>query len=207
MTSVYPIEQSALSDDVKLFQSSEIQSNDTQIFNSQEQEGPYGVNLVFIKSFIKKYKITNDMTTDYVVNNIIVPQTVDTKTDFIEKIKSKPHLFSDLKHGQRNQYKVVTKGSAHSRRRARMLSSDCYFLSHCWQMPFVHMLEMLENVSRQQNCNLNTFSKHTYFWIDVFCKNQHTPTPAMDEFKIAMKNAGIHYSIIIVRAFYNLYCL
>jgi hypothetical protein len=29
-----------------------------------------------------------------------------------------------------------------------------------------------------------------YFWIDVFCKNQHLPAPAMEEFKNAMKASG-----------------
>lgn len=158
--------------------------------NSETTTPCYGVSLVFIKSFIEKFNISDTMTTDEVVNQIIIPETIGIRTEFVQRVKHIEMFCSDLRYDHRNKYSVVTKGTAHSKRSVSHHISKTYFFSHCWQMPFVNMVSIIENVGRETNGDVVSFAKHSYFWIDVFCKNQHVPAPAMDEFKMAMISAG-----------------
>jgi hypothetical protein len=67
----------------------------------------------------------------------------------------------------------------------------CFFLSHCWQMPF-HSLVNGSEIEHSFVLHADATEREWdfYYWIDVFCKNQHLPAPATDEFKYAMKSAG-----------------
>jgi hypothetical protein len=90
------------------------------------------------------------------------------------------------------------------------------FVSHAWFMPFLQLLDIVEvamnqyynpsgekNLHEQRDDNFDTtdsnkfqqynyFSKDQldqscYFWIDIFCKNQHNPAPDMEEFHQMIK--------------------
>jgi hypothetical protein len=70
---------------------------------------------------------------------------------------------------------------------------QCYFLSHCCRMPFLLLVEIIRNSHREANWNEKMMAfkrRHVYYWIDVFCKNQHFQSPTMTEFRSNMGDAG-----------------
>jgi hypothetical protein len=155
----------------------------------------YGVNLYFIESSVAKYKISKTMTTEDVVKTIIIPETSQQRTTYVERVVTYQEnhnintlMCSNLKVGYRNRASLPSNCCDNQEHEV-----ECYFLSHCWKMPFVSMIEIIKNSHREEQWNekMMTFKRaHYYYWIDVFCKNQHIPTPAMDEFKSTMIDAG-----------------
>jgi hypothetical protein len=140
----------------------------------------YGVNLAFLREFMKLNQIPSNMTTAEVVEQFIKPQTSESQSAFLTTILSEKKFWTDLRPGRR---KIEGKKVM-----------NCYFLSHCWQMPFHCLVNSVENATEIKHnffTNVNERTWNYYFWIDVFCKNQHVPAPAMDEFKNAMKASGI----------------
>jgi hypothetical protein len=165
---------------------------------SVSHEPSFGVNLSFLNHFVEENNISMEMTTMEVVEKLIKLQTVECKSTYITKILHRPEYFSDLRAGYRNKI-----GKTNT-------EVNCFFLSHCWQMPFRHLINIIENAieieldiashffvdGREQKIAIEY-----YFWIDVFCKNQHSPAPAMDEFKRAMNDAGDEAHLLIFRFF------
>lgn len=140
----------------------------------------YGVNLAFITEFIRVNNITETMTTGEVVEKIIKPQTALTKETYLfSRLRDKPYFFADLSNGRTvNQ-------------RGNELESFA-FLSHTWAMPFVHIVSLLHRSCKYVSMDgTQGFERSSFFWIDVFCKNQHIPAPAMDEFHKALTTPGI----------------
>ena len=64
-----------------------------------DEGGPYGVSLEFLHDFIKRYNISDTMTTGEVVEKIIKPETADTKETYVKaKLwKKHPEYFIDLR--------------------------------------------------------------------------------------------------------------
>jgi hypothetical protein len=141
----------------------------------------YGVNLAFLRNFIKVNQIpSSDMTTAEVVERYIKPQTLEAQSAFMNKIFPDKQFWTDLRPNRR---KIAGKKGVR-----------CFFLSHCWQMPFHCLVNAVENATEIKHNFFTDARERTwdfYFWIDIFCKNQHLPAPAMDEFKNAMKSSGI----------------
>ena len=154
-----------------------------------------GVSLRFLKEFIASNKIPSDMTTAHVVSDVIVPNTVSTKETYINAhLLSKPHHISDLrKKYNKNKHVITVLGNGMY---STLDGFNC-FLSHAWSMPFselVNIAEQAANVHFKNQTDLLTrivttedILDSSFFWIDVFCKNQHIPAPAMEEFHKALK--------------------
>jgi hypothetical protein len=72
------------------------------------------------------------------------------------------------------------------------LSADAYFLSHAGSMPFMKLVNIAMSALRVIHTdteyvqNMEHYKDISFLWIDIFCKNQHVPAPAMDEFESAM---------------------
>jgi hypothetical protein len=134
------------------------------------------VSMAFLGHFIKLNQIPSDMTTAEVVERYIKPQTLEAQSAFINKVFPDKQFWTDLRPNRRNK------------------GVRCFFLSHCWQMPFHCLVNAVENAPEIKHYSFTDAHERTwnfYFWIDVFCKNQHLPAPAMDEFKNAMKSSGV----------------
>mmetsp|Transcript_3070 Transcript_3070/g.4260 ORF Transcript_3070/g.4260 Transcript_3070/m.4260 type:complete len:372 (+) Transcript_3070:1-1116(+) len=67
-------------------------------------------------------------------------------------------------------------------------------------MPFQELLRIAQNAAKlyftsyanllTRICDEDDILDASFFWIDVFCKNQHIPAPAMEEFHKALKAPG-----------------
>ncbi len=160
-----------------------------------EGEGPYGVSLQFLHHFIDKYNISETMTTAEVVRDIIIPETSDTKQTFLESklSQSYPHYWSDLRENHR-RYPPQKYG----------LTKDFdgfAFVSHAWCIPFRTLVNSVQRswvrkwntdvqffILYADECNLvEEYDDRVFLWVDVFCKNQHIPSPAMEEFYRAIE--------------------
>lgn len=70
------------------------------------------------------------------------------------------------------------------------------FVSHAWFMPFKKLVQIVvSNLSARYSGMYVTPTGHDighacFLWIDVFCKNQHRPAPAMQEFENAMRESS-----------------
>lgn len=65
-------------------------------------------------------------------------------------------------------------------------------------MPFRKLVEIATSACRTTMIGSfsvlpppDIISDACYFWVDVFCKNQHVPAPAMDEFYAALTASGV----------------
>ncbi len=60
-------------------------------------------------------------------------------------------------------------------------------------MPFRTVIDIAESATRRMYTGFqhvptrDEYFHRSFFWMDVFCKNQHIPAPAMNEFETAMK--------------------
>lgn len=180
---------------------------DDEAFHSA---GPYGVSLEFLHDFLLSHpEIARDqMTTAEVVEKIIKPETMETKETYVKaKLwKQKPHYFIDLRRKQReiefifrHRYKpeqefVYDKLESGSR---PLIDEYFYgFFSHAWLMPFTKLVEIAYEGPAYRLSRINelppleVINDRVYLWIDVFCKNQHIPAPAMNEFHQAIEAPG-----------------
>jgi hypothetical protein len=149
-----------------------------------------GVSLRFLKEFVKENNISNETLTATVVRNVIVPKTASQRETYVNShLLARPDCVSDLRKTYRkNKALLISLGNG-------MISSlDGFFcfLSHAWSMPFVELVKIAERsatLSFKAKSDLLTrlhndddILDNSFFWIDVFCKNQHIPAPAMEEF-------------------------
>ena len=177
-----------------------------------------GVSLRFLKDFAASHSIPPEMTTAKVVSDIIVPHTTSLKETFINAhMISTPHLVSDLRKGYHKNRKVMI-GLGNG-----MLSElDGFycFLSHAWAMPFLELVNIANDAAHvhfksQTNllthiCKPEDILDCSFFWVDVFCKNQHIPAPAMDEFHTALKAPKVAVIALFPKepiALHRIWCL
>jgi len=166
------------------------------------QGGPFGVSLQFLVHFVDKHNIPDDMTTGDVVRNIIIPETQGSQLTYLEDKLSSQSLndyYIDLNNEDMPNPPEGTSslGNFYCR----------FFLSHPWNMPFVKLIASVRNSLRARfkqtipyfGCAEDAkmtddieevYGQCSFFWIDVFCKNQHKPSPAMEEFVNAMQTPG-----------------
>lgn len=155
-----------------------------------------GVSLRFLKEFVLSNEIPADMTTAKVVSDIIVPKTRSTKETYINSfLLSTPNSVSDLRKNYRKDKGVLVESGSNYYNK---IDGFYCFLSHAWSMPFLELISIAEhaaNVYFKSQVKSATFHisdeedilDSSFFWIDVFCKNQHIPAPAMEEFHKALK--------------------
>jgi hypothetical protein len=168
-----------------------------------EGGGPYGVSLQYLFHFLDKYNISETMTTAEVVREIIIPETFDSKQTFLEaKLSSAyPYYCSDLRLHHR-KYPPSS---------ALVASFDLYaFVSHAWAIPFRTLVfSILKSCLTRWNSSITffilysqqanlveEFGDRVFLWIDVFCKNQHLPSPALDEFYLAIETPQLVIAIL-----------
>jgi hypothetical protein len=177
-----------------------------------------GVSLRFLKEFVAKNKIHSDMTTAKVVSDIIVPTTCSTKETYINAhLLHEPHYISDLRKIYHKDKSVLVDVEAGY---GKIDGLYC-FLSHAWSMPFLELIGIAEHaadVHFKSQVESNTFKiinggeilDSSFFWIDVFCKNQHIPAPAMEEFHKALKGPEVAVIALFPRqpiALQRIWCL
>jgi hypothetical protein len=168
-----------------------------------DEGGPYGVSLEFLHDFIKRYNISDTMTTGEVVEKIIKPETADTKETYVKaKLwKKQPGYFIDLRQEMREleflkRYARPSEGETFYGNLSIFERYYVAFLSHAWLMPFVKLVEIAyqapaTNFGQFGNlASINIVASRSFYWIDIFCKNQHVPAPAMDEFYRAIEAPG-----------------
>ena len=177
-----------------------------------------GVSLRFLKEFIISNTIPSDMLTAKVVSDVIVPQTSATKETFINAhLLPTPHVVSDLRKGYNKNKKVLT---VLGNGMCSEFDGFYCFLSHAWSMPFSELLCIAERAANvhfksktdmlTRICSPDDVLDCSFFWIDVFCKNQHIPAPAMDEFHQALKAPEVAVIALFPRepiAFQRIWCL
>jgi hypothetical protein len=153
-----------------------------------DANGPYGVSLTFLLHFLETHDIPNDMTTGEVVETIIKPETVDSKQTYLK---------AKLWNQHPEYYCKLTAEDVAKRHYTDFGSQFIYaaFLSHAWLMPFRQLVDIATvgpgtKLSPGYNTVLSPDKMSCYFWIDVFCKNQHVPAPAMEEFHAAIASPG-----------------
>lgn len=153
----------------------------------------WGVSLGFMKSFLKSHPEIEkeNYTTGSVVYNIIIPETADSKETYVKShlLGKKSDCITDLRRGYR-RLAVPPKQA-----RQGVPPDECglfAFLSHAWSMPFTKLIEIADlaaavsvanKVTGSSTINDDERDDAAFFWIDVFCKNQHKPAPAMKEFR------------------------
>lgn len=159
--------------------------------------GVYGVNLDFLKNFIKENNISDEMLTWEVVKTIIIPHTQEFEQTYVSKLRecsdTRPQkYFCEFPNERESEHLVDLSSFNHPQTylTGKTRRNHCYFLSHTWNMPFHHLVSIAETKMRVHftgYCcvpDLVQFRDISYFWIDIFCKNQHVPAPAMDEFQV-----------------------
>ena len=158
-----------------------------------------GVSLRFLKEFVASNAIPPEMITAKVVSDIVVPKTSSSKETFINAhLLSTPHFVNDLRKGYSKDKNVLTKGGNGFYSKLNGFNA---FLSHAWAMPFLELVSIAENAAHVHFesqtelllsiCDSEDILDSSFFWIDVFCKNQHIPAPAMDEFHKALKASEV----------------
>jgi hypothetical protein len=173
-----------------------------RVTNYEEGGGPYGVSLQYLFHFIDKYNISETMTTAEVVRDIIIPETVDSKQTFLEaKICPYQYYWSDLRLDHRRYLPT-----------SRIVSSfDTFaFVSHAWAIPFRTLVSSVQKscldkwnemiqffilYSSQANL-VEEYDDRVFLWIDIFCKNQHLPSPAMEEFYRAIETPKLVIAVL-----------
>eukprot|EP01031_Cornospumella_fuschlensis_P027580 gene27580-33312_t len=173
-----------------------------------QSRGPYGVSLTFLLNFLKEHNAAIEgKTTGEVVANIIVPATAESKLSYLEAhlLNKHPHLYGDLtKRGHEfhmdKDNPVVASTLLHANDAYHSYEGwrrrDGSFVSHAWNMPFNRMVAIVVNKLTERFTSMFVtperaeISDSCFLWIDVFCKNQHIPAPAMDEFETAMRASG-----------------
>lgn len=172
-----------------------------------ETGGPYGVSLQFLHDFIEEHNISDTMTTAEVVEKIIKPQTAETKETYVKaKLwKTHPEYFVDLRKEVREREflkRYAERGEEYGTGwfgSGELSIVDKYyvgFLSHAWLMPFKKLVEIAYQAPGthygrwSQLAPSHALGPRVFYWIDVFCKNQHVPAPAMDEFFQAIEAPG-----------------
>ena len=164
--------------------------------------------------------IDDNTTTADVVKNIIIPETAHTKLSYVQTFlntEEKSTYVSNLDKHSCNRTKLVRRHIASVEPKAE--DPFLAFLSHAWIMPFRILVEIAKQASLDYYCTnilpedafteyqFDDFEAHKsefiqyefkeseikdscYFWIDIFCKNQHIPSPAIEEFHRALKTAN-----------------
>lgn len=138
---------------------------------------PFSVSLEFLLHFLKEHPEAENMTTGEVVDKIIIPETKESQLTYVEE-----HLVD--KHPQ---YLCVMTPKGYG------FDNQVSFLSHAWLMPFRTVIDIAVSSMRALFTRfgyippLEDYAHKSFFWMDIFCKNQHIPTPAMDEFETAMR--------------------
>lgn len=164
--------------------------HDDDVKENNAGTGVFGVSISFMKHFIEENAIPEDMTTGQVVSDYIVPHTKDDECTYVKKLQNsspqKPWVcefkidYPKLDNRHSSEY-LNDKPRQH-----------CFFLSHTWGMPFHHLLALAHVKMKNHFTSMcfipeeELYENISFFWIDVFCKNQHIPAPAMDEFQTAM---------------------
>eukprot|EP00050_Salpingoeca_kvevrii_P019077 m.82100 g.82100 ORF g.82100 m.82100 type:complete len:520 (+) comp8252_c0_seq1:161-1720(+) len=148
------------------------------------------VDHLFLHEFLEKHgdAISDTMTTSEVVKTIVIPATADSRLSYVEA-----HLLGTNRGRIQSAAKTKADGAEYAK------SKKTFFVSHAWSMPF-RMLVSLVDEAMVANAKeiyglgptlselLETAKKScgNLLWIDVFCKNQHIPAPAMEEFRSAI---------------------
>lgn len=155
-------------------------------------EAVIGVSLRFLLNFLQESNttISEAMTTAEVVRDIIVPRTASTKETYVNShLLGHPEYITDLRTDYRKD-KALKFWCANG---CFIFTSGFFcFLSHAWAMPFHTLIDIAKQAAmlhftQQSNMLIHIHEKddildNSFFWIDVFCKNQHIPAPAMEEF-------------------------
>eukprot|EP01031_Cornospumella_fuschlensis_P037056 gene37056-44973_t len=146
--------------------------------DSEPGPSPCLVSLRFLNKFLSEHAehISETTTTGEVVRNIIIPKTAEQLTAYTSSGLIDPQDILDK--------------SRHSYWASRPVTVA--FLSHAWLMPFRKLVQSATSGLRVLHTSADyvppvaDFEHISFVWIDAFCKNQHVPAPAMDEFERAM---------------------
>ena len=193
----------------------------TPIAQSDARPSPnavIGVSLRFLMEFVANNEIPADMSTAKVVSDIIVPKTRTLKETYVNALLlPKPHFLSDLRKDYNKDNRVLI---AYGNGSQSSLEGFRCFLSHAWSMPFAELVHIAEHAAdlhfKAKTDLLTQIVSHddvldsSFFWVDVFCKNQHVPAPAMDEFHKALKAPGVAVVALYPKepiAFQRIWCL
>lgn len=161
-----------------------------------------GVSLRFLTEFLDRHStsIAEDTTTGQVVKDIVIPETSATRETYVAaRLLDRPVLVSDL----RKPYRKVKQAEYRQPIGPHTVTRPgfCCFLSHAWAMPFRALVRIAQlaaslNFESQSDAHdrlaedLTCVGDISFFWIDVFCKNQHLPAPAAEEFLKALTAPG-----------------
>ena len=149
--------------------------------------GVYGVSLRFLKDFIEENKISDEMLTCEVVKTIIIPHTETSQQTYISKLRASsdpdtgtPKYFCEFPKESEHEQLVALSSFNHPQTYLTgNTRNHCYFLSHTWNMPFRHLVSIAETKMRVNFTGycvvpeLEQYQDISYFWVDIFCKNQH----------------------------------
>eukprot|EP01031_Cornospumella_fuschlensis_P029782 gene29782-35961_t len=172
--------------------------------NLHDEPGPYLVSLRFLNKFLSEHaeQISDTTTTGEVVRNIIIPETAEQQATYISSglIDPQDILDTSLQTNMfiRSDTEARTYALAdtpywwHQGQYVKSSSFTVAFLSHAWFMPFRKLVQSAASGLRVLHTQtdyvppVKDYEHISFLWIDVFCKNQHVPAPAMDEFERAM---------------------
>ena len=131
-----------------MFGSNESKASEENLIHIHSEKQLMGVSMQFLIDFKIRREI-GSRTSEKVCNDIIMPETLDGRASYIDLvIKENVNDFID------------DEGS--------FIGPATVFVSHAWKYDFVEVIEAVQLWWVEHGSN-----PKVYFWIDLFCNNQH----------------------------------
>jgi hypothetical protein len=133
---------------------------------------PRGVSVAFLQQFLQEHD-DDKLTAREVVEKYILPET---------KGKTKEAYTSLLAVQHSNAQPLPQTGAA------------TIFVSHCWDAVFAETIRMVLAYAQEQ-AGKGVAEDKLYFWIDVFCNNQHASYQLDKEWSVQLSCRFLRHTL------------
>jgi len=149
-----------------------------------------GVSLRFLYEFMEQHNIPPEMSTEEVVTNIIIPETTASGKSYVD---SNLQDNSRITRNFKEPVEVVEiDGKRENMGQDYVIKMRYVYLIHSWKMPFSVLVDTAYTAIKVEQtafCYIppkeDVWDKN-FFWIDIFCSNQHNPEWSRESFNGVM---------------------